>query len=133
MFASNSKSNVSISTHTPLARRDFRVDFDLTPEQAFLLTRLSQGVTPPPQSPVHRLWKFLLTRLSQGVTKRGNNAEVRRDISTHTPLARRDLRPGLTSNKIPISTHTPLARRDLQLIMTILSHMHFYSHASRKA
>ena len=133
MFASNSKSNVSISTHTPLARRDFRVDFDLTPEQAFLLTRLSQGVTPPPQSPVHRLWKFLLTRLSQGVTKRGNNAEVRRDISTHTPLARRDGIDIDVPVGLIISTHTPLARRDKKLQMKIPAYQNFYSHASRKA
>ena len=33
-------------------------------------------------------------------------------ISTHTPLARRDLFAGYTRPTGAISTHTPLARRD---------------------
>ena len=36
-------------------------------------------------------------------------------ISTHTPLARRDQGTSCPSEQSPISTHTPLARRDCHL------------------
>ena len=57
----------------------------------------------------------------------------RRSISTHTPLARRDLRFTDLITPTPISTHTPLARRDFDVIYKISLLQDFYSHASREA
>ena len=77
-----------ISTHTPLARRDIAFWPDLLLVQ-FLLTRLSRGVTRSLSRP-KLLDGFLLTRLSRGVTGNCHNNLSIHDISTHTPLARRD-------------------------------------------
>ncbi len=64
-----------ISTHTPLARRDWNWHIG------------------------RRRYKFLLTRLSRGVTEAMRDYEKHHKISTHTPLARRD---GYVSNDIDI-------------------------------
>ena len=57
---------------------------------------------------------FLLTRLLRGATAVKAQYFIGWDISTHTPLARRDVFPDMTGARIyTISTHTPLARRDL--------------------
>ena len=98
-----------ISTHTPLARRDTQFFLLRLIHNRFLLTRLSRGVTYG--SGHHRLPdRFLLTRLSRGVTDEAVSA-IKNYISTHTPLARRDI--------------------------TVKLHVHqktdFYSHASREA
>ena len=37
-------------------------------------------------------------------------------ISTHTPLARRDILSGRSLSVFSISTHTPLARRDRKIL-----------------
>ena len=58
-----------------------------------------------------KLVKFLLTRLSRGVTLTAQYQEV----------------------YIIISTHTPLARRDLALVNSAVDVWDFYSHASREA
>ena len=102
----------AISTHTPLARRDFLVVLPTTNRCIFLLTRLLRGAT-----------QALVPVFTDGY------------ISTHTSLARRDVtnnskrktsknfyshvsceaRPESASvhTMLPvISTHTPLARRD---------------------
>ena len=55
---------------------------------------------------------FLLTRLLRGVTPEAMGVFYEIIISTHTPLARRDLNKGLCGGSYEISTHTPLARRD---------------------
>ncbi len=57
----------SISTHTPLARRDAELLPVIIFYLPFLLTRLSQGVTINPNDSSNAN-PFLLTRLSQGVT-----------------------------------------------------------------
>ena len=116
-----------ISTHTPLAGRDFRRIFFYLPAR-FQLTRPLRGAT---------------TKIIVGARKK--------NISTHTPLAGRDheahggyfaplkfqlTRPlrGATSRILDaakplgfISTHTPLAGRDLtqillQVFMAISTH-----------
>ena len=83
---------MSISTHTPLARRDRFMMNISTRIVAFLLTRLLRGVTGVPEDCVSGF-----------------------EISTHTPLARRD--PGQQDmlGLAGISTHTPLARRDFNV------------------
>ena len=58
---------VSISTHTPLARRDDEYYAAMAESMIFLLTRLSRGVTDD--------WCLTFSEVV---------------ISTHTPLARRD-------------------------------------------
>ena len=78
--------------------------------EGFLLTRLSQGVT----AGRHREQcqnRFLLTRLSQGVT-----------VAMVT-----------AAGEAIISTHTPLARRDVHQVFRQFLKSDFYSHASRKA
>ena len=67
---------VYISTHTPLARRDPGRPDPVQYPDAFLLTRLSRGVT-----------NYL--KLKENI-----------EISTHTPLARRDLRRSGTTDGI---------------------------------
>ena len=79
---------ISISTHTPLARRDSRC-------------RAS-----------YFSWPFLLTRLLRGATDLIVCRWTVDEISTHTPLARRDQVAVYMFQGTFISTHTPLARRD---------------------
>ena len=78
----------SISTHTPLAGRDFP-DCLYQKYLIFLLTRPSQGVTGKRRPYRHR-GRFLLTRPSQGVTNTFTVSTPIQSISTHTPLAGRD-------------------------------------------
>ena len=54
-------------------------------------------------------------------------------ISTHTPLARRDVIKSNWQKIGQISTHTPLARRDASGAALDDMQQHFYSHASREA
>ena len=62
---------------------------------------------------------FLLTRLLRGVTFPMDRGQKRPKISTHTPLARRDLqKPQARAGASGISTHTPLARRDAVAALT---------------
>ena len=78
-----------ISTDTPLARRDPPAA-DATEERfQFLLTRLLRGATERRLNE-HDQILFLLTRLLRGATKLAWAEYMRLDISTHTPLARRD-------------------------------------------
>ena len=54
------------------------------------------------------------------------------EISTHTPLAGRDKKPRNRFNTfIAISTHTPLAGRDLTADNVKIRQKNFYSHAPR--
>ena len=55
---------------------------------------------------------FLLTRLLRGVTFVIKTHFNIIQISTHTPLARRDREKRKIQKHESISTHTPLARRD---------------------
>ena len=80
----------AISTHTPHARRD-QPRLQLKQKTAkFQLTRLMRGVTLKIIVLV-QLLKFQLTRLMRGVTAgyESEQAEIK-NISTHTPHARRD-------------------------------------------
>ncbi len=85
-----------ISTHTPLAGRDF-----------FL----------------HNLFRyfmqFLLTRPSRGATMRYEDFIRYAEISTHTPLAGRDQLLEIGAVFHGISTHTPLAGRDRYILSVI--------------
>ena len=99
-----------ISTHTPLAGRDWRVRSDRI-----------------------RMDKFLLTRPSRGATRQRMAGLYRSKISTHTPLAGRDCRVCVCSVICAISTHTPLAGRDGSFAADRRHLQDFYSHAPRGA
>ena len=126
----------AISTHTPLARRDEAVNEGIRQRIQFLLTRLLRGATPlrlPRFQILHHFYshascearlgsfaadrrhlQFLLTRLLRGATIIYNIFPLTLHISTHTPLARRDIIFQHKKKLSGISTHTPLARRDLK-------------------
>ena len=76
---------------------------------------------------------FLLTRLLRGATRVLVELLGNKNISTHTPLARRDVNVIYEIAKRLISTHTPLARRDESNIQRLGGVRHFYSHASCEA
>ena len=59
---------------------------------------------------------FQLTRPLRGATVRLQTLVLMRNISTHTPLAGRDLIRSGAGRGNTISTHTPLAGRDLRHI-----------------
>ncbi len=58
---------------------------------------------------------------------------MKHQISTHTPLAGRDLQHRLDLRGHVISTHTPLAGRDVRLTSVRLEIKNFNSHAPRGA
>ena len=78
-----------ISTHTPLAGRDWRRSLK-----------------------THAHMTFQLTRPLRGATKMNSEYIAIAYISTHTPLAGRDLTVAGVIAICVISTHTPLAGRD---------------------
>ena len=145
----------TISTHTPLARRDVVVGGAIYSAYEFLLTRLLRGATIGDFTLMSRICisthtplarrdmcilsttrlpeLFLLTRLLRGATNDMCCIYADHGISTHTPLARRDTQKKIDHYQIQISTHTPLARRDEQPILNREIYAHFYSHASCEA
>ena len=80
---------LQISTHTPHARRDCIIAQACMEKWEFLLTRLMRGVTRR-SFLKSTIILFLLTRLMRGVTFAVNLHPFLRQISTHTPHARRD-------------------------------------------
>ena len=80
---------VSISTHTPLARRDNSCC------KIILTIYISTHTPLARRDYFYDCWRFNYS------------------ISTHTPLARRDCNVATSLSIDIISTHTPLARRDL--------------------
>ena len=123
-----------ISTHTPLAGRDpqgtpphLRPSTDFNSHapcgarrvglhisikmRKFQLTRPSRGATRAARI-VHRGEQFQLTRPLRGATTKEWDSGGTVGISTHTPLAGRDVISVKRSKGSYISTHTPLAGRD---------------------
>ena len=77
---------------------------------------------------------FLLTRLLRGATKDLKESHAYLHISTHAPLARRDISSLANAPKLnDISTHAPLARRDRYSGRWSLLSGDFYSRASCEA
>ena len=121
-----------ISTHTPLARRDE------AEEEAFaayidFYSHASCEARPYCLGALERVKRFLLTRLLRGATI----ICTLRMIMAQFLLTR--LLRGATygiepqSRQTIISTHTPLARRDVLVVMKQMLLSHFYSHASCEA
>ena len=59
--------------------------------------------------------RFLLTRPLRDVTQNAQRSRLDLFISTHTPLAGRDMAQIQQMRAEAISTHTPLAGRDFYL------------------
>ena len=70
---------------------------------------------------------------SRGATMVVSDYDIGDYISTHTPLAGRDVIIGTDSETNSISTHTPLAGRDPGMFERAQIHEDFYSHAPRGA
>ena len=79
-------------------------------------------------------FQFLLTRLSRGATGAGQASRGKTKISTHTPLARRDL--GLSHGRVAwfyFYSHASREARRLVVPSSSATSRYFYSHASREA
>ena len=101
---------ITISTHTPLARRDIIVLLTSS-ARLFLLTRLSRGAT------LLVLFHF---------------PEVH--FYSHASREARRSSQWMNRANVKISTHTPLARRDINSsVFNPAKMQYFYSHASREA
>ena len=117
-----------ISTHTPLAGRDYGHVRNVSMKYPFLLTRPLRGATFSSKiSPVS-------SSISTHTPLAGRDffrVVIFRDdkISTHTPLAGRDFDKALLSSAYLISTHTPLAGRDFPSAVLFAPIANFYSHA----
>ena len=98
----------------------------------FLLTRPSRGATPSPcRNMQHDI--FLLTRPSRGATAMLDDIQQVDKISTHTPLAGRDLRQVVQQTVILyFYSHAPRGARQLYSFQSG-SWWNFYSHAPRGA
>ena len=118
-----------ISTHTPLAGRDIPLINFRTPGRTFLLTRPSRGAVYP-----GFLAGFLLTRPSRGATASGKLLKyVHIDFYSHAPRGARLPAVPFIIPAPRISTHTPLAGRDILRNHKIVKFENFYSHAPRGA
>ena len=90
-----------ISTHAPLAGRDIVWYRSNTKQEEFQPTRPLRGATLR-NTPVVIEFKFQPTRPLRGATLAAFQARRRHSISTHAPLAGRDVPPSVTSIGIPI-------------------------------
>ena len=112
VFNQFSRAKYCISTHTPLAGRDLSAASLFSADCLFLLTRPLRDVTAMPALLGTCSNIFLLTRPLRDVTGIKLNLTGVCRISTHTPLAGRDLNLFQLILAQVISTHTPLAGRD---------------------
>ena len=80
-----------ISTHAPLARRDI-INVDGSGYTINFYSRASREARRVNKRIKPSATKFLLTRLSRGATIVPNGTNPAIAISTHAPLARRDIR-----------------------------------------
>ena len=95
----------------------------------FLLTRPLRGATGTFGFDITLYIEFLLTRPLRGATGPDRHGNNRSRISTHTPLAGRDIYVNDDGSATIISTHTPLAGRDVVWSCKTLQNNNFYSHA----
>ena len=79
-----------ISTHTPLAGRDKLDDIALIAANNFY-SHAPCGARRSQQIASRKVLEFLLTRPLRGATVRGQPTKKGSEISTHTPLAGRDV------------------------------------------
>ena len=107
----NRKLHRTISTHAPLAGRDKNQREFALAVGLFLLTGPSRGATDPN---VSLNWdNHFYSRAPRGARRpTAGYAEQPAAISTHAPLAGRDVLPEICGEDGRISTHAPLAGRD---------------------
>ena len=101
-----------ISTHAPLAGRDFLTLGKHLSARIFQPTRPLRGATP--RNRPRAVKKLISTHAPLAGRDAAQPGEKRADrhISTHAPLAGRDEAPNQVLNLVLISTHAPLAGRD---------------------
>ncbi len=81
-----------------------------------------------------QLYTFLLTRPSRGATRMARFQELYRLISTHTPLAGRDLLAcDSVATQSHFYSHAPRGARLTSVPLLYLDMLNFYSHAPRGA
>ena len=111
IFLPFSTTSCRISTHAPLAGRD---------ENSVIASRRRGDFNPRAPCGARRIGpvqgqldpKFQPTRPLRGATALLSAVQSFADISTHAPLAGRDVMQPLDAVNIVISTHAPLAGRD---------------------
>ena len=106
-----SASASKISTHAPLAGRDFGAE-DARHRTSYFNPRAPCGARPTPRPRPRRGSIFQPTRPLRGATAAKQRRDDDDDISTHAPLAGRDARDPVSLARGEISTHAPLAGRD---------------------
>ena len=109
-----------VSTHTPLAGRDLRNGIVSHFPYCFY-SHAPRGARPgrPVIADVTR--SFLLTRPSRGATECRVAIATVYCVSTHTPLAGRDMLFPILVQVLHVSTHTPLAGRDTFTVTSYLT------------
>ena len=112
MISRQRQLNMWISTHTPLARRDLQF-WLRSIQHCDFYSHASCEARHDDAAPIPIPIQFLLTRLLRGATCHLPDICRNLCISTHTPLARRDMITPTLTAQYYISTHTPLARRDV--------------------
>ncbi len=100
-----------ISTHTPLAGRDWGNSFMMT-RYANFYSHAPCGTWPPFVSSYMSGAKISTHTPLAGRDEKMDIEPNEETISTHTPLAGRDPIPDKSGGYFIISTHTPLAGRD---------------------
>ena len=91
----------------------------------FQPTRPLRGATTADAEKAKRIEKFQPTRPLRGATVATGIIPARFGISTHAPLAGRDLKGGGRSLLLRISTHAPLAGRDASAYASVPSASRF--------
>ena len=117
-----------ISTHTPLAGRD-QQHLSQCHKRFHFYSHAPCGARPHVQGVLGACLSFLLTRPLRGATDGRRRICERAAISTHTPLAGRDINSQGETIDFRISTHTPLAGRDGARVFVPGPEFDFYSHA----
>ena len=112
LFGGRDRSHLRISTHAPLAGRDNRTPWTASAALIFQPTRPLRGATASRPLP-RRPRQYFNPRAPCGARPGGTSRPTgRRRISTHAPLAGRDLKIAGFVEALRISTHAPLAGRD---------------------
>ncbi len=124
-MAGRSRWTLEISTHAPLAGRDYGEDLIRKLATIFQPTRPLRGATRRLRC-ARRGQSYFNPRAPCGARRAGNSARSRwRMISTHAPLAGRDHWSKRSSVRGGISTHAPLAGRDCRPCGTVSGHSDF--------
>ena len=122
-----------VSTHTPLAGRN-KLEIQTSGTGfAFLLIRLLRGATQQ-FHPALSQNRFLLIRLLRGATSSSVRASICSSVSTHTPLARRNVNlPYLLPDKSCFYSYASCEAQRMTGLLRMKMDSCFYSYASCEA